>query len=853
MASGACGVNDPQTIANKGAVLEETMPTKFFPFGNRFWLHSWPTVAVALLIVQTVLSLTLKNATALNAYCEISYLLLLFLATSVATLNAVQSRQTVRLFWSFLAVAFGLWALVPCSYIYYEVLQRKPPPVLFDTTPSFLHIVLIIAAVASRPHLRLPTQRPYQTTLNFLILLFFLVFAYAYFLYPYQYPLRLSTIILRFEALYFAENLLLLALLGMVIFRSQPPWKPIYYHLFGASTLYAVGSLVANLTWALRDPTSGGLIGLPFTAAISWFVWVALQGRKAALELERTVKVVGHEARRTSILAVLAVVTIPLVGVLELVRGNEPNRTDVIRLLIVLVSVALLAVAVFVQDYLANRELASDVLLANERLRLAVEAGKSMGWDWDVKNGRNVWFGDLQTVFGIPSDSYEGHIEDFRRCIHPDDRELVWNAVCEARQARKPYVAEFRIVWADGTIRWIAARGRFYYAANGEAERMVGMAVDVSERRQAEAALRESEERFRIMADTAPVLVWRSGTDMLCDFFNKPWLEFTGRTIEQELGNGWSESVHPEDFQHCFDSYTRSFEARQSFAIEYRLKRADGEYRWVLDKGVPRYTAEGGFSGYIGSCIDITERKQAEQERERLAGKLIDAQEQERSRLARELHDDFNQRLAILAIDLERTAEMIKASPAEASGQMLELWNRASEIGADLHSLSHSLHSSTLESLGLVLGVSSFCAEFAEQQGIQVDFAHEDIPRSIPPDVALCLFRIVQEGLRNVKKHSGSSRAEVRLGGTRDELRLSVSDNGSGFYFDQSSTGIGLGLRSMEERLRLVGGRLAVRTRPMEGTRIDARVPLQIVTQDGREPGSPLDTGTSVLGERSVA
>jgi signal transduction histidine kinase len=166
-------------------------------------------------------------------------------------------------------------------------------------------------------------------------------------------------------------------------------------------------------------------------------------------------------------------------------------------------------------------------------------------------------------------------------------------------------------------------------------------------------------------------------------------------------------------------------------------------------------------------------------------------------------------------------------SPAKASERMLELWNRASEIGADLHTLSHQLHSSTLQSLGLILGVGAFCDEFSQQQGIQVDLAHENIPRSVPPDVALCLFRVVQEGLRNVKKHSGSSRAEVRLEGSDDAIHLSLFDRGAGFDRRDPSTHAGLGMRSMEERLRLMGGRFEVQSSPMKGTRIDVWVPLK--------------------------
>ncbi len=145
-----------------------------------------------------------------------------------------------------------------------------------------------------------------------------------------------------------------------------------------------------------------------------------------------------------------------------------------------------------------------------------------------------------------------------------------------------------------------------------------GVVLDITERKRAEGSLRESEERFRIMANTAPVMIWMSGTNKRCDYFNNRWLDFTGRTLEQELGDGWAKGVHRDDLERCLEIYRNSFDARQEFTMEYRLRRWDGEYGWVLNHGVPRFEPAGIFLGYIGSCIDVTERKHAE-EKSRLA------------------------------------------------------------------------------------------------------------------------------------------------------------------------------------------------------------------------------------------
>jgi signal transduction histidine kinase len=223
----------------------------------------------------------------------------------------------------------------------------------------------------------------------------------------------------------------------------------------------------------------------------------------------------------------------------------------------------------------------------------------------------------------------------------------------------------------------------------------------------------------------------------------------------------------------------------------------------------------------------MVERRRTEASLRDTTGRLIDAQEQERRRIAREIHDDYSQRLALLAMDLENLAEENRGNYSVEAGQRLhQVWNGIAEIGADLHSLSHRLHSSTLDSLGLVAGVKAFCREFAEQQEIQIDFADENVPSGVPGDVALCLFRIVQEGLRNIKRHSGADKAGVRVERVGERLHLSVTDQGRGFDTQTRSAAGGIGIRSMEERLRPLGGKLEIYSRPMGGTRIDVWLPL---------------------------
>jgi PAS domain S-box-containing protein len=352
------------------------------------------------------------------------------------------------------------------------------------------------------------------------------------------------------------------------------------------------------------------------------------------------------------------------------------------------------------------------------------------------------------------------------------------------------------------------------------------LAALAEEHEQSAHVVRESEERFRLVANKAPVMIWMAGTDRRCTYVNQPWLEFTGRPLDAELGNGWVEGVHNEDLKRCLETYSQAFDQRQSFEMEYRIRRNDGEYRWILDTGVPRFKPDGNFAGYIGSCLDITDRKLAEEALASVGRRLIEAHEEERTWIARELHDDIGQRIALLALELGGCDHRAPGSVVDKHEYLQLAYQRVFDLGKDIQALSHRLHSSKLEYLGLVTATKSFCHELSEQRNVRIAFKHSDIPAAIPKEISLCLFRVLQEALQNAVKHSADQNFTVEVHGTNEGISLIVSDSGIGFDWQDAMNRPGLGLISMRERLRLVNGELSIQSESGRGTTVLARVPL---------------------------
>jgi len=345
------------------------------------------------------------------------------------------------------------------------------------------------------------------------------------------------------------------------------------------------------------------------------------------------------------------------------------------------------------------------------------------------------------------------------------------------------------------------------------------IARDITKRRRAEHDLLSSEQRYRLLFERNVAGVGIASLDARLLDCNDGWVHILGYESKNELlGRHASEFYfNPAERKQLVDEL---FEKQVLFSRELQLRRKDGTPVWVLfnaavhsDRDTPIVQA---------TMIDISERKRAEEVLSGMTRKLIEAQEQERARIGRELHDDVNQRLAMLSVEVEQLRE----NPSEIELRSGELRKRIGEISNDVQALSHDLHSSKLEYLGVVTGIKSWCKEFAERQKMDVNF-RSDVRSVLPFEVGRPLFRVLQEALQNAFKYSGVKRIDVQLREDSGEIHLIVSDRGKGFDLEAALQGKGLGLTSMRERVRLLDGTITIDSKPTGGTTIHVRVPLE--------------------------
>ena len=340
-------------------------------------------------------------------------------------------------------------------------------------------------------------------------------------------------------------------------------------------------------------------------------------------------------------------------------------------------------------------------------------------------------------------------------------------------------------------------------------------------------ALRESESRFRTLAECVPVVVWMTDETNRCTYLSPYWREFTGRDPQHDLGFNWAEALHPEDRDGVIRQFVENSQTGQEVRGEYRIKRGDREYGWLSYRGVAFTHADGSYAGHIGICLDITEHKNRETTGFRVQDNLMLGQEAERKRVARELHDGVGQRIALLAMALREKEGLVPASSTMA-GKLSAAQGEVDRIATDLHRLSHNLHPSSVAHLGLVPALRRLCKEFSEQMNISVEFRAVGDCAGLSEETALALFRVGQECLANVVKHSRSREAKVLLRELATEIRLTIIDHGVGFDVSQVHSNPGLGLVSIHERARMLGADLEIRSSPSRGTQVELRMPSSV-------------------------
>jgi len=378
-------------------------------------------------------------------------------------------------------------------------------------------------------------------------------------------------------------------------------------------------------------------------------------------------------------------------------------------------------------------------------------------------------------------------------------------------------------------VRWVAAKGQFHYAPGGDAERMLGMAVDITDRKHAEELLVRKESELKDAQRLAGVGSWQwdAATDRVV------WSEELYRIAGRDPGlPAVSYTEHSRLYTH--ESWDRlravvetALHSGTPYELDLEMVRADGTHRWVRARGDAHRESSGQIARLHGTVQDITERKLAEEALSSVPGRLLEAQESERARIARDLHDDIGQRLALLALTLEEARTLLPdGSRGDAPRWLDALRSQTTDIIAEVQALSHQLHPPRLLHLGVAAAMRGFCEELSGQKSAAIDFRAENVPGNVTPDVSLCLFRVLQEALHNAVRHSQVRHFDVHLRGTGDAVDLTVRDHGVGFDVEEANRGAGLGLTSMKERLKLVGGELIIESHSTRGTTVVARVPV---------------------------
>jgi PAS domain S-box-containing protein len=414
-----------------------------------------------------------------------------------------------------------------------------------------------------------------------------------------------------------------------------------------------------------------------------------------------------------------------------------------------------------------------------------------------------------------------------KRCVEfspPEDAQKDWALFQRLRAGDiKHYQIEKRFIRRDGSLLW--GYLSISLLNDPSSPLVVAMVEDITDKKTLEDREQGASQTLDLVTKQMAAAVTRCSRDFrylwvsqaYADWLQRPFDEIVDRPIVEVLGQDAFLTLLP---------YFKRVLAGEKVQYEQEMNYRTIGKRWVLATYTPTFDVTGTCNGWVGVGLDITERKLTEQSLATMAQKLVAAHEEERRRIARELHDDINQRVALVSATLENMRQDLASSRGDLEQQIADAHRQLEELGSEVQALSHRLHSSKLEYLGLVASCRSFLTRVSDRHNITVRFDSHDIPTTLPGDIALSLYRVLQEAVQNAVKHSGAREFLVSLTREANEIELTVQDSGCGFVPEEAFKGSGLGLTSMKERVRLIGGTLSIDSQLRRGTTIRARVPL---------------------------
>ncbi len=461
-----------------------------------------------------------------------------------------------------------------------------------------------------------------------------------------------------------------------------------------------------------------------------------------------------------------------------------------------------------------------DLKRAEDRVRLVINTIPTMVWtlqpDGAVDFVNQRWL----DYTGL---TLEEEIEDPTGPVHPEDLPRVMEKWLVDVAAGEPSEDEMRLRRADGEYRWFLVRTAPLRDGQTNLVKWYGVSIDIDDRKRAES-------QSWTLLDAIPQQIWSGPAHGTLDYCNERWRSYMGLGLQELQGDGWQSMLHPDDRERVLKAWHESVTMGTPYEQEERHRRVDGTYRWFLARGLPMRDAEGRIVRWYGTNTDIEDRKQAEEELRCLSGQLLRSQDEERRRIARDLHDSTGQDLVALATMLGQLRSSIPSVDRKSARLLSECKTLADKCIRDVRTLSYVLHPPLLDEAGLVEALRDYAGGFTKRSGIQVELEVSPRVGRMERDVEMALFRVVQESLTNIQRHSGSQLAKIRIH-RNSNLTLEISDLGRGLSAgvrrgkERLRFEVGVGIPSMHERVKLIGGRLEIDS-SSHGTTVRVTIPL---------------------------